>query len=393
MKQQHYDVVIVGAGMAGMSTAYQLIGKAERVLICEKETPAHAGSSSFGDTRMYREMYSDRWLARVARQTGSLWAAMEEDAGRKLRAAHGLLFYGEDWGEETIEGSIGGAKRVMTEQDIPFREYDAQGIQQDFPLICEDHWVGLFEANAGAVLIEDVFGLWRDRITGAGFDLREHTAVLEVNEKESHVEVVLADGERVLAQKAILTAGPWTKQFLPSSAQSLAYSVWHMLWGYYTIDPAYREAFPQWFNFQHKEATDLNQGLFYGFPCLDETKGGTPYVKVGIDWTSDALKHPAYQEGISLEPPADLLGIMDGFVEEYVQGIDRRFHAQLNPYTMSSDVQFCLDKLSQNVSVFSHGSGQAFKFAPMIGTCLATMATGAEPPIDLTPWRLERLVA
>lgn len=393
MAKETYDVVVVGAGMAGMSAAYNLIGQVDRVLICEKETPAHTGSSSYGDTRMYREMYSDPWLAQVARQTSRLWTGLEIRAGKPLRAAHGLLFYGEDWGEETIEGSIQGAKQVMEAQQIPFQEYDARGMERDFPLHCEAHWTGLFEANAGAVLVEEVFDIWTSAIREAGFTLRNHTAVADVRDRKSSVEVVLEDGSVIEARKVILTAGPWTRSLLPEPREEMAFSVWHMLWGYYTIDPKYRDAFPQWFNFQHKQPDDPNQGLFYGFPCLDERPDGTPYVKIGIDWTSDELKHPMYREDISLDPPADLLQIMDGFAGQYLRGIRDRFHAQLSPYTMSPDVQFCLDQLSPNVAVFSHGSGQAFKFAPMIGACLAALATEATPPIDLSPWRLERLVA
>jgi len=393
MTNQHYDVAIIGAGMAGLSTAYNLIGKAQRVVICEQETPGHIRASSYGDTRMYRQMYSDPWLAQVARQTNSMWEQLEKQSGQTLRKSHGLLFYGEDWGEETIEGSIGGAKKVMLDKGIPFSEHSARGIEKEFPLLCEDHWKGLFEPKAGAIMVDRLFDHWLGAIKEAGFTLRNHTEVTDVSEDGASVELRLPGGEVVTADQVVIAAGPWTRRFLPEPNHKLDYSVWHMLWGYYTIDPSYRDAFPQWFNFQHKEADDPNQGLFYGFPCLDERPDGTPYVKVGIDWTSDELKHPEYRTGISLDPPAELLRIMDEFVEKYLVGVRQRFHAQLSPYTMSPDVQFCLDKLSDRISLFSYGSGQAFKFAPMIGACLAALATGERPPIYLNPWRLERLVS
>ncbi len=391
MPDNHYDIIIIGAGMAGMSAAYHLIGKAERVLICEQKTPAHPGSSSFGDTRMYREMYSDPWLCTVAKKTNTLWAEMEAASGKALRAAHGLLFYGEDWGEETIEGSIQGAKKVMLDQNIPFQEYDAQGIERDFPLNAKNEWIGLFEPQAGAVMVEEVFDTWQRAIDHAGFTLKNYTRVVDFEDQVTHTAVHLENGEKVYAQKLILTAGPWTRQFYSPRYQEVDYSVWHMLWAYYTIDPAYRDQFPQWFNFQHKASEDPNQGLFYGFPCLAQTQDGRPYVKVGIDWTSEELKQDNLAPGAQFEPPGQLLQILDDFVEQYTVGIRKRIHAQLNPYTMSGDVQFCLDRLSDNVALFSHGSGQSFKFAPMIGKCLAALVLEETVPIDLHPWRLERL--
>jgi sarcosine oxidase len=378
--------------MAGMSAAYHLRGKADSVLICEQKTPAHEGSSSFGDTRMYREMYSDPWLCQVAKKTSSLWAGLEEYAGKQLRSPHGLLFYGEDWGEETIEGSIQGARKVMLEQGISFREYDARNMEKDFPLKSKKEWIGLFEPNAGAVLVEEVFEAWQKAVSEAGFILKTHTSVVDFADEGTQVRVTLGNGDQVFARKLILSAGPWTRKFLPERHSDLDYSVWHMLWAYYTIDEAYRDRFPQWFNFQHKEPDDPNQGLFYGFPSLAQNQDGQPYIKVGIDWTSDELKWDRLS-GEEAPLPSHLLQIMDTFVSQYLVGVRDRIHAQLNPYTMSSDVQFCLDKLSDNVALFSHGSGQSFKFAPMIGKCLAALSVDELPPIDLHPWRLERLAA
>ena len=198
---------------------------------------------------------------------------------------------------------------------------------------------------------------------------------------------------KVVFIKLIFTAGPWTKDFLVGTDyQQLHYEVWQIPWGSYPIDAAYKGQSPQWFNFQHRQPKDPNQGLFYGFPSRAKTDEGEHYVKVGIDWTSSDLKYPQFSEAITYAPPENLLQIMDDFVSEYLVGVKQRFHAQLSPYTMSSDVQFCLDHLSANVAVFSHGSGQSFKFAPMIGKCLADLTLNTPPPIDLTTWQLKRLM-
>jgi sarcosine oxidase/L-pipecolate oxidase len=35
-------------------------------------------------------------------------------------------------------------------------------------------------------------------------------------------------------------------------------------------------------------------------------------------------------------------------------------------------------------------SGHGFKMAPLIGAIMADLATGQKPPVDLTPFRLDR---
>jgi sarcosine oxidase len=128
-------VVIVGGGMAGLSCAAALARQGVGdVVLLEAQTLAHAGASSFGESRMYREMYSDPVLCRLAQEANRLWREEERHAGEALREPHGLLFYGESWEEETIEGSIPGARRVMDDQGIPYEALNADAIAARFPL-------------------------------------------------------------------------------------------------------------------------------------------------------------------------------------------------------------------------------------------------------------------
>ena len=61
------SVVIVGGGMAGLSCAASLARRGiTDVVLLEAQTLAHAKASSYGETRMFREMYSDPVLCRLA---------------------------------------------------------------------------------------------------------------------------------------------------------------------------------------------------------------------------------------------------------------------------------------------------------------------------------------
>lgn len=383
------DVIIIGAGMAGMSTAYSLIGQVDTLFICEQYSPAHQSSSSYGETRLYRRMYSDPWLAQLANHSNQLWAQMEAETDLPLRKQTGLLFFGEDWGEETVEGSILGSKKVMQDQNIPFQEFSNKEIEHDFPLKAASDWIGLLEKEAGVLLLPNIFHFWIDKIQKAGFSLKSNTPVLNFQDNGKEVSVKLTDGTEICTRKLILTAGPWTRQFLPPRA--IDYEIWQMTWAHYSIEEELVDQYPIWYNFQQKPSDDLNQGLFYGFPCLHRTAEGVPYIKAGIDWASQDLKSTHVGKQKAQIPSNQLLQVLDDYLFSNVNGIKKRIETHLSPYTMSSDVQFCLDKLSPNVSIFSHGSGRAFKFAPFIGNCLAALTLEAQTPFELTPWRISRL--
>src|SRR5229473_6893760 len=94
-----YDVAVVGAGVFGAWTAYQLQRSGKRVVLIDAHGPGHSRSSSGGESRIMRlgygadEIYTrsalrslQLWQELFARinqplfhQTGVLWLAHEDD--------------------------------------------------------------------------------------------------------------------------------------------------------------------------------------------------------------------------------------------------------------------------------------------------------------------------
>ena len=57
---KHVDIAIIGGGMAGLSAAATLSEMGiKNVAVFEAQKLANTDGSSFGESRMYREMYSD----------------------------------------------------------------------------------------------------------------------------------------------------------------------------------------------------------------------------------------------------------------------------------------------------------------------------------------------
>src|SRR5215831_17877494 len=95
-----YDVAVVGAGVFGSWTAYQLQKLGRRVILLDAYGAAHARASSGGESRIIRCGYGDseiytRWALRsmemwqelfakvtglpLFHRTGVLWLATDED--------------------------------------------------------------------------------------------------------------------------------------------------------------------------------------------------------------------------------------------------------------------------------------------------------------------------
>ena len=383
---QTTSVVIIGGGMAGLSCAAALARQGiGDVVLLEAKTLAHAGASSFGETRMFREMYSDPVLCRLAQEANRLWRQEEVLAGEPLRETHGLLFYGESWDEETIEGSIPGARRVMDDQGIPYEALSAEEIKTRFPLNPKPDFTGLFEPTAGAVRSDKVIAHWIRTARNAGHHLVEHCPVAGIDPDGAGIS--LENGHHISAGQVVVTSGIWSQLLLAPLGLAPKLEVWPMLWAHYTVDPALADRYPQWFCFQQERGDD--GGLYYGFPVLSHTADGRPRIKAGIDWAPEVLR-VAEPNAMATEPPPRLVELLDTFLFNEVEGIQERVETVISPYSMTSDVNFILDRLTPTLSLFAGGSGQAFKFAPLIGDSLARLASGNTPAVDLSCWSHQR---
>ena len=173
--------------------------------------------------------------------------------------------------------------------------------------------------------------------------------------------VTLESGEHIAAGQLVVACGIWSQLLLAPLGLAPKLEVWPMLWAHYTVDPALADRYPQWFCFQQERGDD--GGLYYGFPVLSHTPDGRPRIKAGIDWAPKELR-VAEPNAMVTEPPTRLVELLDTFLFNELDGVQERVETVISPYSMASDVNFVLDRLTPNLSLFAGGSGQAFKFAP-----------------------------
>ncbi len=385
----HIDIAIIGGGMAGLSAAAALSEMGlKNVAVFESDKVAHSSGSSFGESRMYREMYSDPLLCKLAKESNKLWKEQESLSTYPLRREHGLLFYGESWEEETIEGSIPGAKKVMDEQNISYEFLSSKNISERFPLKPKDHFVGLFEPSAGAILSNRAIDNWIKTIRENGNMIFEDSRITKLDQQNNYLEIV--GNKSVTYDQLILSCGMWTNQLLESIGFKLELKIWPMLWAHFLVDEKFLNTYPQWFCFQKSRNDD--GGLYYGFPVLSRNKNNIPRIKVGIDWAPPDLI--GNDEKVMEKPFIDpLIKMLNNFIFDNLDGVISCDETFVSPYTMTKDVNFILDKPKPNITIFSGGSGQSFKFAPLIGKCLAEKALNKNCSFDISCWKLDRALS
>lgn len=403
--QEQTDTLIIGGGVAGTATAFALGQKnVKSILVEQGESLAPASASSNGDSRMYRQMYSNEFFSKMQSVALERWADVEKISGETLLHENGLLFYGEDTGE-TVEGSVLGAKATMDKLNLPYKYYaTGDKIAEAFPALsgCKGKaYSGVREDTAGHIRASQACHAMV-KAAGDSTDVHLHTRIVSFkienddsksNEKEGIVAVT-EDGVTIHAKNAVLACGPWTNAVLKMAGlPELNLKIWQVQWAHYEVDPLVAASIPQAFHFRHE--SNIDGGLYYVFPAsATETlsnrklKKGKTYVKIGVDFPTN--NNVPDMNSFDYEGSEEVFKLMDEWTQEHLPQVGQRIDSFSSPYTMTDDSYFVMDKVHPRIAIFAGGSGRAFKFGPLLGDCIAALLAEEEPPIELDPFSIER---
>ena len=234
------------------------------------------------------------------------------------------------------------------------------------------------------------------KAAGENCEIKLNTKIvaLDTDREDGKVVAMTEDGESIVADNAVIAAGPWTNSILEkSNLPKLNLDVWQVQWAHYEVDAELALSIPQAFHF--RKESNIDGGLYYVFPASAtetiERSEGKSYVKVGVDFPTG--KPLSSMESFNYDGEEEILSLIDEWVKEHLPDVGSRVDSYCHPYTMTSDSFFVMDKIKPNVAVFSGGSGRAFKFGPLLGDCMSSLLTGEESPVDLEPFSMRKEIS
>ncbi|HEY5171439.1 MAG TPA: FAD-dependent oxidoreductase [Acidimicrobiia bacterium] len=320
------DVVIVGGGLLGLSTAWALRGRREVVLL-ERDTIGNPRSGSHGPTRIFRLGYADPRYVAMAQRAEERWRALERETGVRLLHPTPQLTFGPGADEVFDALMVAGA---------PAERITGAAIAQRFPAFA-GRGDAVLERASAVIAAERTLTTLRAH---AGAELREHVRVERLDAR--HVE---ADGEIIEARSVVVCAGPWTRSLVPgvTTTTTLEHA------GYLRAGPG----LPIFI--------DFTAPAVYGLP--------TP----GSELYKLAVHHggPAIDPDAEFAPDPDAISLLQHAIDRWLPEAEL-VDVDVCPYDNTADEHFIVQRIG-GVVVGAGTSGHAFKFGPLLGEQLAQL--------------------
>jgi len=362
LKPAAFDALVVGGGIHGLATAWQLgLLGTQRVALVERYRLHHDRGSSHGAGRITRSTYSDARYVRLVRVAHEQeWPRLERDAGRTLIHRADGIFFGPPGGElETWAAAVTAAGATGVER------VDPAEARRRFPAFAfPDAHAVLHDRTGGVVAAAETLLALDRRCRVAGVHVLEETRVLGLEPGRDAIAVDTDRGQ-LLAAKVIVTAGAWISQLVPALAGELSVQRQHV--GYFALDvpPAATRPgrFPVWV-YLGEPAT----GAWYGLPEF-----GRPGIKAARHGVGDRSDDP---ELVVPPDPAAIEATRRFLCGQLAAPLGATLHAETCLYTNTPDEHFIIGPLpaEPRVVVGSVCSGHGFKFGPLIGRLLAELA-------------------
>jgi len=367
-----YDVAVIGAGVFGAWTAYQLRLAGASVVLIDAYGPGNSRASSGGESRMIRLGYGpDEIYSRLSQRSFVLWQQLFEKTDNLFRRT-GILWLAREH-DPYCEATLTTLQRI----NANYEELDHDELTRRFPQLelGPISW-GILEPDSGVLLARRAVQAVVAQSRADGVEYVEAAISPPTARQGKLSSIQTTAGTEVVAERFVFACGPWLPKLFPELLRELIHITRQEIFffGVPSGDDSFNGgALPAWIDFND---------LVYGLPNLDGRGFKLAIDAHGPEFDPDTGERVVTQAGLNAG-------------REYLaRRLPRLAKAPVTEtrvcqYENTSNGDFLIDKHPgfENVWIVGGGSGHGFKHGPAVGEYVAKMMLGggeAEPRFSLS---------
>jgi sarcosine oxidase len=363
--QTSFDVAVVGAGVFGVWTAYQLRRSGANVILLDAYGPGNSRASSGGESRIIRMGYGpDEIYTKSASRSFLLWRQFFEEIEVSKTESALRLFQqtGVLWLAQATDPYCYATLQTLQHLGIRIEQLDAQELSRRYPQFdfSQVAW-GLLEPESGALMARRAVQAVAALIKAEGVPILVETVVPPISRGRVN-SLLTSKGTSVAADKFVFACGPWLPKLFPELLGRIIHVTRQEVFFFGTPagdDRFSPERMPIWVDFND---------LVYAIPNL-ENRG----FKLAID-----------AHGPEFDPDMDDRIVTLAGLQAARAYLQKRIPALVNApvtesrvcqYENTSNGDFLIDRHPdfENVWIVGGGSGHGFKHAPAVSEYVVSM--------------------
>jgi glycine/D-amino acid oxidase-like deaminating enzyme len=380
MGKQMYDVVIVGGGIMGSSTAFNLMRRDTHlnVVVVEMD-PTYAQASTSLSMANARIQFSLKENILISQYAFKVLENFEESMAvddRKLNIAYrreGNLFLTDPEGKNFARQAL----ELQQDLDCQVAWWSPEDVQHHYPLYNMAGLAGgTFGSQDGHFDAYSVLMGYKNKAGSLGADYIQGEVVDLITQKGHIAGVKLKTGEQLAAKYVINCAGAWASKVARTAGVVLP--VQPVKRQVFALDPAVKPDGPL-------PLTVLPSGLYFRTETGDQILLGKSMTAdpVGFDFTWDEKRflEVLWPELAEFVPAFDTLKLLRGWAGLYaVNTLDG--NAILGEWP---DIK--------GLYLANGFSGHGLQQAPAVGRYLTELIVGIQPTLDLSIFSPQRILA
>ncbi len=368
------DVVVIGAGVHGASTAFHLAERGARVMVLERTVAGSAATGrSSGLVRMHYDLAAESALAWKSFDYFTNWAQrVGGDAGFTRT---GFVRIVPPAQEDNLRANVADQQRI----GIPTTVVSAADVARLAPgFVTDDFNIAAYEPDSGYADPTSTCTSLLAAARAKGAVLRQASVVQAIEVDDGRVVGVRMAGGMISAPVVVLAAGAWSAALAATAGVKVEIRAWHHDTGYVSRPDALEGALPTVID-------DINELYF--------RPEGHTLALVGLE---DGNRIDDLAGDDSPSDPAFIDHVVDRLcrrVPAFAQSEFRGSHGGTDGIT--ADQRAIIGRYGPDGLVFQTGfSGTGFKIAPAVGLAVAELILdGAAASADISMFDPGRFAA